>query len=1518
MEPLMNLKRPSVVALQMCIICQEKSKDPLRDATSLSLQTIKAATDSRTKLRDEKYKDAVDRLNHYIGSEEEVTLVWHPKCYAQYTDKNKIQRLQHKTTGPDSCGSSKPTTRKSSEGTSVNWEACMFCQHIHIKQKLISVCTFKKSNEILESARYDQVLRVRLSGVHDLIAAEGKYHLNCYVNFTRLVIQVRDGKTQDDIALTWLINELQQSAKQGHVLELSDVWQRYCELATEANQEVPRAFVSRRTSFKEKLSTHLKAEYQIIVLHKAHQTVLIPTKYIHVLYLDQASSCETDDMRIPQYQPHDDIFLSLIHVALKLRGDLLSHSGHKGLGISPEDVISCVPEHLYVFLQLLFQGQSLLDIDPEDIDEETLKSPMKNTVLSIAQDIVYGVSGGKKWTPKHIGLGSMLHQATRSRQLVDIFHKAGHILSYDAIKQIDTTLAEATLTSMDSETGAVIPPNLDKDTFVHFTADNIDINDASLDGKNSFHATQAAAWQRGADKHHTMNDIVPSTRTTLAIPEAMDSLIPANIRINESTPIFREPVQMEWYSPAADSCPSECKARATDIAFIVKHNNDINKTSWTHFNQDMSTVNPEITKVGYLPIIQAPAHELDTINTVIKRCMHITKTLEQKYVVLTVDQALYCKVMELKWAVPEYRDILIPRLGGLHIGMNFLKTIGTHMADSGLSEVWTESGILGPLSTEKALAGQSYARGMRAHKLTFQALWRILLPQLTAFLEEHDADLNESIKNSIDDTDQLIVVIDSERFRNVISLFLQIKGDDNPNFTYWWNYMDMVEILLQFTRAQRDGLWDLHLDSFRRMLPYFMRYDHTNYARWGSIYLAEMKQLPEDVLLEFQNGNFVVKQSEQLFTQVDPDQSQEWLNAVGKKGGGIVGITKTPSALSRWALSYNLRSQIASNTRNLFNASLEDQHVHKESTVGRRKLDNKDEDSVYETLQRFKVFSIDLQTKALQSIATKDIATETIQTSLLEAEQRGQKQLANFVKERLAPQEARSIKFSDPLKKEKAATFSKLYVVETTTTKDKHSTVKADRNILQRMITAYEAERNVDLAGILQHELASVPLSLAQFNGNLRTGTKATLVDSITADIASSPTIPRVNQEHLIIDGFALVHAIGKPKGANTFGDLAKIYDQAVYQGPYNRVDIVFDRYQEYSIKSGTRGNRSKGAKPIRRTIDSGEVPLPNNWNNFLALSENKADLARYLSQHLIDHVPQGKVVTVAGGFEQGEEVKCSDLAVNVTHLQANHEEADTRMILHCQHSESDSIVVSSRDTDVFVLLLAHFDKFACSKLFIKLGTSKKPQYYAIHDIRASLDYPSATLETILAFHALTGCDSTSFFAGHGKKKAWDVFNQQNQYLLEGLGKGDLDDSTLRSAETFICKIYCVPDVECINEARIILFKKQKSAEALPPTKDALSFHIQRSHHQAQIWRQATETHQVLSPPITQGWQKANTCLVPILTSLPAIPEACVEMLSCGCQQCRTERCKCRKMKLPCTGACKCQTSSFECANTQS
>ena len=67
------------------------------------------------------------------------------------------------------------------------------------------------------------------------------------------------------------------------------------------------------------------------------------------------------------------------------------------------------------------------------------------------------------------------------------------------------------------------------------------------------------------------------------------------------------------------------------------------------------------------------------------------------------------------------------------------------------------------------------------------------------------------------------------------------------------------------------------------MLPFFFRYDHVNYARWGTVYLAEMWTLPPNVLLQFQLGNFVLKSTDRCFYQVSSDQSTEWLNTTGKK-----------------------------------------------------------------------------------------------------------------------------------------------------------------------------------------------------------------------------------------------------------------------------------------------------------------------------------------------------------------------------------------------------------------------------------------------------------------------------------------------------------------------------------------------------------------------------------------------------------------------------------------------------------
>jgi len=92
----------------------------------------------------------------------------------------------------------------------------------------------------------------------------------------------------------------------------------------------------------------------------------------------------------------------------------------------------------------------------------------------------------KKWTPKHVVLACTLNQATRSKDLVRLFNKAGHCLSYEQVLQVDTTLAESTVESLDPATRAIIPPKLEANKFIHYTADNIDILDETLDGKNIF------------------------------------------------------------------------------------------------------------------------------------------------------------------------------------------------------------------------------------------------------------------------------------------------------------------------------------------------------------------------------------------------------------------------------------------------------------------------------------------------------------------------------------------------------------------------------------------------------------------------------------------------------------------------------------------------------------------------------------------------------------------------------------------------------------------------------------------------------------------------------------------------------------------------------------------------------------------------------------------------------------------------------------------------------------------------
>jgi hypothetical protein len=214
----------------------------------------------------------------------------------------------------------------------------------------------------------------------------------------------------------------------------------------------------------------------------------------------------------------------------------------------------------------------------------------------------------------------------------------------------------------------------------------------------------------------------------------------------------------------------------------------------------------------------------------------------------------------------------------------------------------------------------------------------------------------------------------------------------------------------------------------------------------------------------------------------------------------------------------------------------------------------------------------------LQNVANKDLATDAIKESLLNAYQLGQAQLEGFVKQCILTGDNNENvpvgnKFCDGINKNNAPTFGTLYEVVKQRKSDKEIILKADRSVLHRLVTAYEAGREVNMEEIMKHELMPVPVAITEINGTLRSGNKSLLADILTTGVACRETVTLVGRSSLLIDGQALVIAIGKPTGTHTFGELADTFVNTVLQKgrQYFRIDVLFDRYRSTSIKAATR-----------------------------------------------------------------------------------------------------------------------------------------------------------------------------------------------------------------------------------------------------------------------------------------------------------------------------------------------------------
>ena len=108
------------------------------------------------------------------------------------------------------------------------------------------------------------------------------------------------------------------------------------------------------------------------------------------------------------------------------------------------------------------------------------------------------------------------------------------------------------------------------------------------------------------------------------------------------------------------------------------------------------------------------------------------------------------------------------------------------------------------------------------------------------------------------------------------------------------------------------------------------------------------------------------------------------------------------------------------------------------------------------------------------------------------------------------------------------------------------------------------------------------------------------------------------------------------------------------------------------------------------------------------------------------------------------------------------------------------------------------------------------------------------------AFHALTGCDTTSAIFGKGKKTAWSVWQSMPELTLPlQLLSGPNPTTQMIRCNTpvfqrFVMKLYGISeDNITVDAARLTLFlHKGRDFDHLPPSSDALHQHLLRVAYQ--------------------------------------------------------------------------------------
>ena len=475
-----------------------------------------------------------------------------------------------------------------------------------------------------------------------------------------------------------------------------------------------------------------------------------------------------------------------------------------------------------------------------------------------------------------------LYSTVRSKRFIQILFQFGIVLSYDRILSFLDELSQVVKVLYADSDDKALPSTLRKGLFTIFIDDNLDKNSSSVDAKKNFHGTGSSIIQypteetngivRVRRKFHSLTENELKISSCIGL-DAFVNVPELKINTDISCPIqtinIRDSQQHDFKKIKEEQLREESKWLERAL-WIFEDNNLSNEqpVSWTAYHE--SKARDKLCKVPSiivpLPLIDYKSSAPELQYHLMKTSIEYTQYLNPGQIAVGCsDQPLYALKKTIQWAYPDmFGDTYFALMGGLHIEQAALVCLGQLLTGTGMEDIIKAAS----LDTIGLVTAVCDVNNIKKARYALQVIAVILMQKM------HEAYIDSEVSSD-----------ENVTFGHWVSTHT------GPMFEYWRNILHYIKLVLMLVRSFREANFDLFTVTLESIVPLFFTLDHIHYSRWLSVFIHDLKILPEKfpaLHKELASGFFVANTKGNDFSKISLDQAQEHSDKKTKSTAGYI------------------------------------------------------------------------------------------------------------------------------------------------------------------------------------------------------------------------------------------------------------------------------------------------------------------------------------------------------------------------------------------------------------------------------------------------------------------------------------------------------------------------------------------------------------------------------------------------------------------------------------------------------